>query len=544
VRWLFYVEREFHAALFAPLAREIRSRGLGEMGAWSTAYQVSGNGLRTFGARPERVLDALGQPLDIVGDPVAWKPDITFIADSSYENCELPGRIVNIGHGTICKGSFFTAGPRGWRENCADLLCVPGEVHREALSRRVHVPIEVTGMPKLDALFGGNLPRDVVLKAWGFDREARTVLVAPTFNPEYSLVPHLGYNLRRWIPASLNLLLKLHAAAPPEWLEGYAQALQGDPAALIVTDDDITPCLAAADVVISDVSSVVFEAMAAGKPVIAFDSPTRATHPRYDENDLEWRFRDAARRFSSPEQLEALLFRALTEPQSSLATDTGRRFVSVRDGSSARRVVDAATHLVREAPRRPTLLLRNPAPRRLGGLLALHGARCDVLVASDTPVPHQYPSFPIPLRLLDLLRMGAARAGNEFIVFTDTDWALSPCAVRLLAAHLQANPSLGLVAPLLPQGTRGEQEITRHIPQVAGLPPQRIVGPLTWHAPGETKPLDTPAPHVFAFRRGLVYGLGGDVEPNWEEWLARIRQGGHELRLALDCYAWPVGDTS
>jgi CDP-glycerol glycerophosphotransferase (TagB/SpsB family) len=112
------------------------------------------------------------------------------------------GKLVNIGHGTIGKGWYFSPELISRRENCADLLCVPGEVHAEALAPQVFKRIAVTGMPKLDAVFRGQWNREELLRGWGLDPANKTVLFAPTFNSEFSLVPHVGHELRRYIPTT------------------------------------------------------------------------------------------------------------------------------------------------------------------------------------------------------------------------------------------------------------------------------------------------------------------------------------------------------
>ena len=146
----------------------------------------------------------------------------------------------------------------------------------------------------------------------------------------------------------------------------------------------------------------------------------------------------------------------------------------------------------------------------------------------------------MPLRMYDLLCKAAPHCRDDIVIFIDADWELAPCCLRLFVAHLRTDASLGVIAPMLPQGVNPEQDITRHIPQTQGLSPERIVGPLTWHAPGETAPVTTPRPVVFATRRELLPTASSDLELGWEDWLDSVRRIGKGVAVAMDCFVWRV----
>nr|MBP7563126.1 CDP-glycerol glycerophosphotransferase family protein [Candidatus Cloacimonadota bacterium] len=149
----------------------------------------------------------------------SYKPDIVFIADSSYEKVEGLGFIVNIGHGTICKGSFFTDKPLSYRENCADLLCVPGVVHEKIMKKYLINSPLVAGMPKLDSVFTNSETPEQAKKKLGLNPLKKTILIAPTFNQEFSLISLIGSDIRSYLSDAYNVIFKLHGVSPMEQKE-------------------------------------------------------------------------------------------------------------------------------------------------------------------------------------------------------------------------------------------------------------------------------------------------------------------------------------
>ena len=53
------------------------------------------------------------------------------MADNVATVLEGCGKIVNVGHGLLSKGQYFTDSDFIHREYLEDLLCVPGSYHRD-----------------------------------------------------------------------------------------------------------------------------------------------------------------------------------------------------------------------------------------------------------------------------------------------------------------------------------------------------------------------------------------------------------------------------
>jgi hypothetical protein len=137
------------------------------------------------------------------------------------------------------------------------------------------------GMPKVDCLVDGSLRRDDVVRGFGLDPAKPTVLYAPTWSPESSL-NRVGIGLiERLLTLPLNLIVKLHDRSRDlrqqysggvDWVSRLSAMLH-PPRALLALHANITPCLVAADVMITDHSSCGFEYLLLDRPLVRIEVP-------------------------------------------------------------------------------------------------------------------------------------------------------------------------------------------------------------------------------------------------------------------------------
>lgn len=137
------------------------------------------------------------------------------------------------------------------------------------------------GMPKLDCLVDGSLKRDEVLQSLGIDPARRTILYAPTWSPHSSVVSMGEELVERLGQAGYAVIVKLHDRSRDleyvnsggvDWgarLEPVLQRHSG----LLATGSNSSSYLPAADVMITDHSSVGFEYLLLDRPLIRIHVP-------------------------------------------------------------------------------------------------------------------------------------------------------------------------------------------------------------------------------------------------------------------------------
>ncbi|HET6852849.1 MAG TPA: CDP-glycerol glycerophosphotransferase family protein [Pyrinomonadaceae bacterium] len=141
--------------------------------------------------------------------------------------------------------------------------------------------IRLIGMPRLDCLVDGSLDRNQILTSLGIDPARKTVLYAPTWS-KYSSVASMGEEIvKRLGAAGYAVIVKLHDrsrqgddyhSGGADWgkrLEPLLQAHGG----VLATGSNSSTYLMAADVLITDHSSVGFEYLLLDRPLIRIHVP-------------------------------------------------------------------------------------------------------------------------------------------------------------------------------------------------------------------------------------------------------------------------------
>jgi len=137
------------------------------------------------------------------------------------------------------------------------------------------------GMPKLDCLVDGSLQRNNLLAEMGISPARRTVLYAPTWSPHSSVVSMGEELVRRLGEAGYAVIVKLHDRSRDlqfvnsggvDWGERLAPILQTF-GGVLAQGNNSSPYLAAADLMITDHSSVGFEYLLLDRPLIRIHVP-------------------------------------------------------------------------------------------------------------------------------------------------------------------------------------------------------------------------------------------------------------------------------
>ena len=151
----------------------------------------------------------------------------------------------------------------------------------------------LVGMPKVDCLVDGTFHREAILAQHGLDASRPTVLYAPTWSAESSLNQLGAALIERLTRRPFNLIVKLHDRSHDlrqEYSGGVDWAARLSPLlppgqALMARNPNISECLAAADVMITDHSSAGFEYLLLDRPLVRIELPQllqrASVHPDY-----------------------------------------------------------------------------------------------------------------------------------------------------------------------------------------------------------------------------------------------------------------------
>ena len=221
--------------------------------------------------------------------------------------------------------------------------------------------IRLVGLPKLDDIFQGRYAdRAGFLASRGLDPDKPTVLFAPTYKPTclYDVKDAIFEATRE----RCNLVVKLHhyswmgKYAPHEQHRIFERRVRRYPHARLVpmAEYNIVPWMAAADTLLSEASSTVFDFLALGKTGIIYDLPSdRLRHsdgmPLLGEDNRAF-LKDAFVHVGRPEDLGAAITRALAPtPAMRAAQDRERDYLFYQlDGHASARMKSTIEALLEE----------------------------------------------------------------------------------------------------------------------------------------------------------------------------------------------------
>ena len=175
------------------------------------------------------------------------------------------------------------------------------------------------GFPKTDRLFDCAADRDNVCARHGFDGTRPLLLYAPT-GLKHNSLELFGVEVIARLVASgrFDLIVKLHdhpKAPSRDWAADLAQ-FEG-PRFRLARDLDVVPLMAAADLLLTDVSSVSSEFSLLDRPIVFLDTPQLITAASRREGslvDLETWGRKGGVLVDRPEQVVATVAASLENP--------------------------------------------------------------------------------------------------------------------------------------------------------------------------------------------------------------------------------------
>ena len=199
-----------------------------------------------------------------LNEVIAYQPDFV-ICPGNYVDHRFPGYKVQIFHGVgVEKSSHFEI------RDFFDLYLTSGPLVTDRFNQlaKKHGFFKVieTGWPKFDHII--NYTRHYDLPDLQIDKDKKVMLYAPTFSRRMHSAADLLPILRKIIKDDEVWVIKFHELMDNKYLDELHELNKSS--VIIATDNDITPYLYLADIMISDTSSVVYEFLALDKPVITY----------------------------------------------------------------------------------------------------------------------------------------------------------------------------------------------------------------------------------------------------------------------------------
>jgi hypothetical protein len=232
----------------------------------------------------------------------------------------------------------------------------------------------LVGYPKGDDLLNGAWPPAQVRSELGLDPSIATILYAPTFSTASSL--HLaGHEIVvALLGTGCNVIVKLHdrSMVPHpkhtggiDW-PGRLAAFEGHPRFVLARAADAGPFLSAADVLVTDHSTVGFEFALLDRPLIVFHAPGLAPAARVAQDKWDL-LRSMADIVVTPADLPGAVQRALATPGRRRAERAGARALFAHAGGATERALAAVYDLLEIEPLRAAQAdppRRGPVPAR------------------------------------------------------------------------------------------------------------------------------------------------------------------------------------
>lgn len=259
-RYLLFASELYSLPILRPLATAIRARG--DEAAWFVSAQL----LPWLRDDERRLAD--------VHAVRAFGPDAVFSANNWVPHF-FPGAKVQVFHGFNVEKRAPERGHFRIRR-VYDLYCTQGPAttvpFRELAAQRRHFAVVETGWPKLDPLF-----IDAAEQSLRPVDGRAVVMYAATFTEELTSARSLLTEITRQVARGDRYwLLTLHPKSDPALFAKY-RALEG-PNARFLDATHLVSMMRAADVLVSDTSSVVSEFIVQGKPVVTFRNRVPKPH--------------------------------------------------------------------------------------------------------------------------------------------------------------------------------------------------------------------------------------------------------------------------
>ena len=234
-----------------------------------------------------------------------------------------------------------------------DIRAVESQSRYQILSSQGHSNLIINGYTKCDPLINKDDQLDEYFLKAGLDKSKKTILYAPSFYPSSieKLYPELEF-----FSNEFNLIIKLHNFSWFQKRYKYQSEMMKNLDSKLSNlylarpnDYDVIPFMRISDLLISDISSTIFEYLPLNRPIIMAECLSiRLKHrifkkrfsrkldiERYDSIDFVHRMNDSG-------QLNGLVYHCIEYPDelSELRTEAIETYLYKNDGKASSRLLD------------------------------------------------------------------------------------------------------------------------------------------------------------------------------------------------------------
>ena len=279
--------------------------------------------------QPERVRGLVPDGRLLTHAETEWRRFDLYVNGDPWAAAQLRrcAHRVNFFHGVA--GKYDLDSPAGLPLGFEDYDFV-GFVNRDRMSRYLSAGIVrpsqavLVGYPKLDRLASGGYELSATRRTLGVSGDRPVALYAPTYSESSSL--HLAGEaiVRALAGAGFAVLVKLHDRSLDhdpryhggvDWRARFTALARelGDERLRFMEVADASPLLAAADVMVTDHSSIGFEYLVLDRPLVVFDAPGLADAARINPEKIAL-LRSAAALVRTPDEAARAAAHDLAHP--------------------------------------------------------------------------------------------------------------------------------------------------------------------------------------------------------------------------------------